>query len=710
MSLKQALFAGGLVLATPAALAQPLEYPATAKGDQVDTMFGARVADPYRWLENDIRKDPAVRDWIKAQNEVTMKYLAALPQRAAIEKRLEELWNYERYDLPVRKGSRYFFTRNTGLQDQAGLYVQDGLDAPARLLIDPNGWSGDGATALAYWMPSEDGKRLVYAVQEGGSDWITLRVLDVETGKVLEDRVEWIKFAPPAWNSEGTGFYYSRFPPPQRGAEFQSQAFNQAVYFHKVGTPQTDDVLIYATPEAPQQSHGAEVTRDGRWLIISTRLGTDRKTEVNVLDLADPAARMRTLFPGLIDSWSLVDSQGSRLFFVTDKGAPRYRLVSVDLGEPGTPVVSEVLPEAEGTITEASIVGNSLIVAYLEDAKSVVRRYMLDGTRKEDLALPGIGTAHGFAGDASSPETFYSYSSFNTPTVIYRYDATSGNSTIFKAPTVGFDPADYLVEQRFFASKDGTRIPMFVVSKKGVLAKGPAPTLLYGYGGFNASLTPEFSVARLAWLERGGVFVAANIRGGGEYGAPWHEAGILWKRQNVFDDFIGAGEALVKSGVTSPQQLAVMGTSNGGLLTATVVNQRPDLFAAALVDVGVLDMLRYDKFTAGRYWVGEFGDPADEGAFRNLFGYSPYHNIRGDRTYPAILVTTADTDDRVVPGHSFKYAAALQTANIGPKPHLIRIETRAGHGAGKPTSKQIEEFADQWAFIGLHTGLTDMPR
>ena len=688
------------------ASAAPLAYPATERVAQTDTLFGTTVADPYRWLENDVRQDPKVRAWVEAEHKVTDGYLATLPRRGAIKARLKELWDFEKFGLPQRKGGRYFFERNSGLQNQYVLFVQEGLNGSPRELVDPNRWSDDGATALAGWVPSEDGKRIVYAIQDGGSDWRTVKVLDVDNGTVLADEVKWVKFSDLSWAHDGSGFYYSRFPEPKSGDEFQSLNTNQAIYFHRVGDAQASDRLVYATPDLPKRGHTAMVTEDGAWLVITTTEGTDDRYEIVVQDLRKPGARPHVLFQGLEYSWALAGSVGDELTFVTNRDAPLYRVVAVNVAAPGEAKLRELVPQAASTIESASLVGGTLVVSYLEDAKSVVRTFTPDGKPKGQVALPGIGSSYGFAGRADEGETFYGFTSFNAPPTIYRYDAATGVSAVFKRPKVPFDAAAYQVTQRFYTSKDGTRVPMFVVHRKGIdLSKG-APTLLYGYGGFNNSLPPSFSISRLAWMEMGGVFALANIRGGGEYGKAWHDGGRLLNKQNVFDDFIAAGEELIRAGITSKAQLAIQGGSNGGLLVGAVVNQRPDLFAAALPQVGVMDMLRYNRFTAGRYWVDDYGDPVEAAHFRNLLAYSPYHNIKGGRDYPAILVTTADTDDRVVPGHSFKYAAALQAAPIGDKPHLIRIETRAGHGSGKPTDKIIEEIADMWAFIGFHTGLT----
>ncbi|WP_294054029.1 prolyl oligopeptidase family serine peptidase [Sphingomonas sp.] len=685
-----------------------IAYPRTRRVDQVDEIFGEKVADPYRWLENDVRNDTEVRGWVDAENQVTEAYLATLPGRDWFRGRIKALFDYERFGLPVRKGGHYFYAHNSGLQNQAVLFVRDSLDGPGRVLIDPNGWSADGATALAEWLPSEDGKYLAYSIQDGGTDWRTVRVLEVATGKLLEDKVEWAKYTMGvAWAKDGSGFFYSRYPEPPADAKFQALAENHRVYFHKLGTAQAVDRLVYATPDSPRLSHYAGITDDGRYLVISTTEGTDNKNMVHVIDLADPSWTAKTVIGGLENDWSAVGNQGSTLYFSTNAGAPRNRIVAIDLNSKDL-APREIVPESPGTLTASSIVGGRLVLEYLVDAKSEVRRYRLDGSADGVVALPGIGSVSGFGGDEDDPETFFAFTSFNTPTAIYRYDVASGAATPWAVSKVAFNPDDYAVEQRFFASKDGTRVPMFVVRKK--TTTGPAPTLMWGYGGFNISYTPSFSASRPAWLEQGGVFVLVNLRGGGEYGKAWHDAGRLSRKQNVFDDFIAAGEYLIAQGITGKDQLAIQGGSNGGLLVGAVVNQRPDLFAAAMPAVGVMDMVRFDRWTAGRYWVDDYGYPSKEADFRTLYAYSPYHNVKGGRDYPAILATTADTDDRVVPGHTFKYAAALQAAAIGPKPHLVRIETRAGHGSGKPTDKIIEEAADLWAFAAKWTGLEVRPR
>ncbi|MBS0504541.1 MAG: S9 family peptidase [Proteobacteria bacterium] len=690
--------AAALLLST-AVTAQTINYPKTEAQPLVEDHFGIKVADPYRWLENDVRQDQKVRDWVTAENEVTQAYLATLPARDVFKARLKQLFDYERFGVPVKKGGRYFYQHNTGLQNQSPLFVRDSVNGPARLLIDPNIWAKDGATALAEWVPSEDGRHVVYAVQDGGTDWRTVKVLDVATGKETGDSVEWVKFSNLAWAKDGSGFYYSRFPKPE-GAQFQALNERHEIYFHKLGTAQSADIKIYATPDHPKWNNVAEVSEDGRWLIVTSSEGTDDRYEITVIDLSAPSSAPRTLFKGLENNWGYVGNTGTTFYFLTNKDAPRQRIVAVDAAA-AAPALKEIVPQDKATLDSASIVGGELIAAYLVDAKSEVRRYALNGTARPKLMLPGIGTAAGFRGEAGDPEAFFSFTSFATPTTIYRYDAKTGAATVWAQPKVAFDPADYRVEQRFYPSKDGTKVPIFIVRKRNVT--GPAPTLLYGYGGFNVSLPPSFSASRLAWMEQGGAFALANIRGGGEYGKEWHDAGRLAHKQNVFDDFIAAGEYLKKQSVASA--LAVQGGSNGGLLIGAVVNQRPDLFAAALPAVGVMDMTRFDRFTAGRYWVDDYGYPSKEADFKTLWAYSPYHNVKAGTAYPAILVTTADTDDRVVPGHSFKYAAMLQSKDIGPKPHLIRIETRAGHGSGKPTDKIIEETADLWAFAAKWTGL-----
>jgi prolyl oligopeptidase len=701
-------------------------YPDTRKGDVVETQFGEAVADPYRWLENDVRNDKEVAAWVAAQNAATSEYLAKLPQRAWFAKRMKELMNYERFGLPQKAGKRYFYMRNSGLQNQSQLFVRSGLAGKPRLLIDPNAWAKDGATALDDWAPSKNGKLLAYLIQDGGSDWRTIKVKDATTGKDLPDEIKWAKFTDISWVGS-KGFLYSRFPEPKAGEAFQQLNKNHAVYFHRIGTPQSDDQLVYSTPDQPDLGHYAEATWDDRWLLITTSRGTDNKFEVHVGKLdGGKTWNVQPLIKGLDNDWRLIEGYGNMLYFMTNKGAPKLKVVSAMYRPAGSPKLSscdelvcyhtksdhddwsfvDIVPERAEPLARAQIVGDRLILSYMKDAATRAEMVSLDGKPVQAISLNAIGTASGFAGRPGDPETFYTFASFNQPSAVFRFDSRTGQSSPFALPKVTFNPADYLVDQQFFTSKDGTKVPMFIVRKKIFAEAGKAvPTLLYGYGGFDVSQVPSFSTMRMAWLEAGGAFALANIRGGGEYGKAWHDAGRLANKQNVFDDFIAAGEYLIAKGITPKDGLTIQGGSNGGLLVGAVVNQRPDLFAAAIPQVGVMDMLRFDRFTAGRYWVDDYGYPSKEADWKVLRAYSPYHNIRPGTAYPPVMVTTADTDDRVVPGHSFKYAAALQAADPKGKPHLIRIESRAGHGSGKPTDKIIEEGADILGFLAAWSGL-----
>jgi prolyl oligopeptidase len=700
-----------------------LKYPQTKRQDVVETQFGVKVADPYRWLEDDVRVNPEVAAWVKAENAVTDAYLDTLPGKDVLAARMKKLFDYERFGLPEKAGGHYFFTKNDGLQNQSVLYVRKGLKGKDRVLIDPNGWAKDGATALDAWVPSKNGKLLAYSIQDGGSDWRTIKVLDTKTGAVLSDEIKWAKFTGISW--VGDGFLYSRFAAPQEGAAFQQLNYNQTVYFHKIGTPQSADEVVYATPDRPELGHGAEVTQDGKWVVITSSAGTDEKYELNIMPLGKKREwKAQSLVKGLEHEWQLIEGVGSKLWFVTNKDAPKLKVVLVDLkakvlnrvpcedmSDPANVCMGEaylfddVIPERAETLSRAQIVGDRLILSYMKDAASVAMMTDLAGNPVQEIALNAIGTASGFSGKPGDSETFYGFSSFNQPGAVYRFDSKTGKSTPFAQPKLSFNPLDYAVEQHFYPSKDGTKIPMFVVHKKGLdLSKG-APTLLYGYGGFNISSTPSYSPTRMAWIQSGGVFAMANLRGGGEYGKPWHDAGRLMNKQNVFDDFAAAGEYLIAKGISAKGKLAIEGRSNGGLLVGASLNQRPDLFAAGHAAVGVMDMVRFDRFTAGRYWVDDYGYPSKEADFRMQMTYSPYHNIRSGVDYPAVIVSTADTDDRVVPGHSFKYISALQAAKTGAKPKIIRIESRAGHGSGKPTDKIIEEYSDIYAFLAKWTGL-----
>lgn len=685
-----------------------LEYPATRRDQVVEVKFGETVTDPYRWLEGDARSDPQVADWVSRQNALTRDYLDTLPQRPWFEARIRSLMNYERFGLPVKAGKRYFYTRNSGLMNQPQLFVRVGLSGTPRLLLDPNAWSVDGTIALDAWKPSRKGRTLLYSVQEAGSDWRTLRLIDARSGMALPDELHWVKFTSLAWVDE-QGFLYSRFPQPGAGEQFRARNFDQAIWYHRLGTPQSADVLVYATPERPELGHRADVTSDGRFAVITSSMGADNRAEVHVIALtgSTPSGwQVRPLVTGFEHDWKLIDGIDGKLWFVTDLDAKHYRVLAADLSG-SVPVWNEIVSEIGDTLLQGRIIGRKLILSYQRNGGSQALVFDLRGKPAQLISLNAIGTAAGFQGRPGDNETFYSFSSFSLPAAVYRYNLDSGDVEPFAVPKLAFDPADYVSEQRIYVSKDGTRVPLLLVRRKDIAAAGkPVPTLLYGYGGFDVSLNATFSPVRMAWLEAGGAFAMANLRGGGEFGREWYEAGRLGNKQNVFDDFIAAGEYLIAQGITPRGGLAIQGGSNGGLLVGAAINQRPDLFAAANPAVGVMDMLRFDRFTAGRYWVADYGDPAREADFRVLRAYSPYHNITGGRDYPAILVTTGDTDDRVVPAHSFKYVAALQAAAIGPKPHLLRVESRAGHGSGKPTDKLVAEGADVLAFLAQWTGLT----
>ncbi|WP_417619204.1 prolyl oligopeptidase family serine peptidase [Parasphingorhabdus sp.] len=702
-------FALGLALSAPVMAAQhenkeiPLTYPDTKTVDVVEEQFGEYISDPYRWLENDVREDPEVADWVKAENAVTNAYLEKLEGRHVLANSMTELFDFDDLGLPDEAGGKYFYERKSGGQNQAVLYVRDGADGEERALIDPATWSDDGATALAGWKPSGDGSLLAYAIQDGGSDWRTLKVLDVQSGEVKSDNIEWAKFTDLAWLPKNIGFLYSRFPKPEEGAAFQSLNADHAVYLHLIGNDQAKDTKVYATPEQPELNHIAQLTSDKEWVAITSSSGTDDRYEITLIKVDSPKLQTRKLVSGFENDWRLIDGVGDTLYFVTNKDAPRLRVVKTDVSA-DEPKFAEVVPESDAVVDGAMIVGNRLVISYLVDAKSQLSIFDLDGKALGALDLPGPGQVGGLSGSIKSDEGFFTFQSFNRPTTVFRYDGTAA-PTIWAAPSLPFDPETVEVTQRFYESKDGTKVPMFLVHMKGQdLAKG-APTLLYGYGGFNISVLPQYKPAWMAWIKAGGVFASANLRGGGEYGKLWHDAGRLQNKQNVFGDFIAAGEYLLTTGITSQNGLAIEGRSNGGLLIGAVMNQRPDLFTAGHAAVGVMDMLRFDRFTAGRYWVDDYGYPNKEQDFKTLLGYSPYHNIRNGVDYPALIVSTADTDDRVVPGHSFKYVARLQALDTGDAPHLIRIETRAGHGSGKPTDKLIEEYSDIYAFLAHAIGL-----
>jgi prolyl oligopeptidase len=682
-----------------------VSYPETKRVDVVEEHFGVRIADPYRWLENDPGNDTQVLDWIAAQKQTTAAYLRNLPGRSAFRASLASLFDYDSVSAPYKRGSRYFYTRKSGLTNQPVLYVREGLKGPERVVIDPNHWSSDGADALAEWAVSNDGSRIAYAKQEGGSDWRTIKTLDVGTGKDLEDEVKWARFTSIAWMKDGSGFFYARYPEPKRGESAQASVANHALYFHRIGTHQTQDRLLFATPDQPNWLSFARLTDDGRYaaIISSANMSTGTLT---VVDLASKDWKPRRLVDDLENAWSVVASIGTKLFLITNKGAQFSKIVTFDLAD-AKPAFKDFVPEGSAFLNDAHLVGDRFLVSYLLDVKTEVRRYRLDGTPDGTVQLPGIGSVENLQGEPEDSEAFFKFTSFNVPGTVYQYDVAQGTTNVWVEPNVRGDLKSIAVDQVFFNSRDGTRVPMFIIRRKDAVK--PAPTLLFSYGAYSISLLPAYSPVLLSWVDRGGVVAVPNVRGGGEYGEAWHAAGMLQKKQNVFDDFIAAAQYLHTSETSTADGLVIYGDSAGGLLVGAAVNQRPDLFAAAMPDVGVMDMLRFTKFTGGQLWVGEFGDPANEAAFRNLYAYSPYHNVHPGKAYPAILATTADADDRVVPAHTFKYVAALQAADIGSKPHLVRIETRAGHGAGKPTDKIIEQTADVWAFAAYWSGLKVQP-
>lgn len=679
----------------------PLPYPPTRRIDVTERHFGHEIADPYRWLENDPHRDGEVAGWAQEQNALARRYLDALPAQAAFRRQITALFDYEQAGVPLKRGSRYFYTMRQGLKQQATLNVRDGVDGPDRLLLEPNDWSEDGADAIAEWDASHDGAHVAYGVQRGGIDWREIKVLDVATGETLADAIKWVRFGNIAWAKDGSGFFYSRYPEPQPGTEAQANVANHAIYFHRLGTAQAQDRLVHATPDRPDLLHLAGVSDDGRYLVIHSTPGASM-TMVSVADLTSADWTVRPVAGAdFAAEWAAVGNDGTTLFVVTSEGAPRRRIVTFDLAEAALQP-REIVGEDEAALQHGWLVGGRLILSYLVDASTELRRHHLNGTPDGIIELPGIGSA-GIRGTLADDEAFLAYTSFNAPLTIYRYEVSTGKRTVWAEPTIGFDLAEIAVEQHVYASKDGTKVPVFVIRRKGVQA--PAPTLLYGYGGFSISLTPYYAPTQLAWVAQGGTLAIANIRGGGEYGRAWHDAGRLLNKQNSYDDFIAAAEFLRGEGIARADGIAIQGESNGGLLVGAVTNQRPKLFAAALPGVGVMDLLRFHHFTGGTFWKYDFGDPQEKAAFENLLRLSPYHNIAAGKPYPAILVTTADADDRVVPGHSFKYAAAIQAAEIGSKPRLLRVETRAGHGAGKPLDKVIAEAADMWAFAARWTGL-----
>ncbi|WP_414514651.1 prolyl oligopeptidase family serine peptidase [Nostoc sp. PCC 9305] len=674
-----------------------LTYPTSHKSNQADNYHGTLVTDPYRWLEDPDSEE--TRTWIEAQNQVTFGYLSEIPAREKIKQRLTKLWDYEKYGIPFKEGERYFYFKNDGLQNQSVLYTLKTLDDQPKVLLDPNKLSEDGTVALSGLSISEDGKLLAYGLSSSGSDWQEWKIRNVATGEDLQDHLKWIKFSGASWTHDNQGFFYSRYDEPNEKTRLEDVNYYQKLYYHQLGKPQSEDILIYHRPDQKEWGFSGGVTEDGRYLIISIWLGTDSKNLVFSKDLTNPNAEVVELINQFEADYSFIDNDDSIFYFRTDLNAPRGRVIAIDTKNPALENWQEIIPQSAETLESVGILNNQFVADYLKDAHSQIKIFDLKGAFSREIELPGLGSAGGFGGKRYDTETFYSFTSFTIPGTIYRYDMVTGKSELFRQPQVDFNPDEYETKQVFYHSKDGTRVPMFITHKKGIKLDGNNPTYLYAYGGFNASMTPGFSVSLLVWMEMGGVYAMPNIRGGGEYGEEWHQAGIKDKKQNVFDDFIGAAEWLIANKYTKTEKLAIAGGSNGGLLVGACITQRPDLFGAAIPAVGVLDMLRFHKFTIGWAWTSEYGSADNPEEFPALYAYSPLHNIKPNTAYPATLITTADHDDRVVPAHSFKFAAALQEAHTGEAPTLIRIETKAGHGAGKPTAKIIEEAADKWAFL-----------
>jgi prolyl oligopeptidase len=685
-----------------------LRYPQTRRVDHVDTYHGTKVADPYRWLEEDPRNSPEVAAWIEAENHLTRAYLDAIPARDTFQRLLTELWNYERYSVPNEKAGKYFFFKNDGLQNQAVMYVADTYDGAGRVLLDPNPWSADGTISLGPAKVSEDARYLAYGRKEAGSDWSTVYLLEIDTGRQLEESLQWTRWPNIVWNADSTGFFYTRYPEPEKGQQYQAPANDPMIYFHRLETDQSEDQFVYRRPDEPEWSFWLARSEDDRYFVLSLSRSTDPQNQVWLRPVDAPLdGEWTPLVDDFDNEFGFLGNEGETLYFFTDLDAPTKRVVAMDVNQPGREHLREVIPASEATLSNVTMLKDAFIASYIKDVVSEVKVFGRDGALTGRLELPGLGSASGFGGEQTDMETFYLFNSYTMPATIYRYDLTTGESQRVHAPKIKFDPSQYESRQAFYESKDGTRVPIIVSSRKGVELNGRNPTLLYGYGGFNIPLQPQFSIELAVWMEMGGVVAAANLRGGGEYGEAWHLAGKTINKQNVFDDFIAAAEWLIEQKYTSTDKLAIMGGSNGGLLVGAVMTQRPDLFGACLPVVGVMDMLRYDQFTAGHFWREEYGSAEDPDQFRALLAYSPYHNLRPGTKYPATMVMTADTDDRVVPLHSFKFGARLQHCQAGDAPVLLRIETRAGHGGGTPVSKLIDIAADRWAFLWQSLGMED---
>lgn len=675
----------------------PLAYPKTKTVDQVDDYYGTKVSDPYRWLEDTDSAD--TKAWVEAENKLTFSYLDQIPYRSAIRERLLKLWNYERFTAPEKEGGRYFYQHNNGLQNQNVLLVADSLTTEPRVLLDPNTLSADGTVALAGRAITDDGKLMAYGTAASGSDWTEWHVRDVATGNDLPDLIKWVKFSDASWTKDDKGFFYSRYDEPKEGMALRDTVYFQKLYYHRLGTAQTDDKLIYDRPDNKEMLFGGSVTDDGHYLVITVEQGTSPKNRLYYKDLTKPDAQVVKLLDDFDAEYRFVDNDGPVFWIRTDLNAPRGKLIAIDTRHPERANWKTVVAEGPDKLEGANTVDNLFLLSYLKDARNEVRVHDLKGKFLRAVDLPGIGTAQGFGGKRTDKETFYAFTSFVTPTSIYRYEPAAGKSTVFRQPKVDFDPTKYETKQVFYNSKDGTRVPMFLTYKKGLQLDGQNPTLLYAYGGFDISLTPFFSVPNVVWLEMGGIYAQPNLRGGGEYGEDWHLAGTHGKKQNVFDDYFAAAEWLIANKYTSTPKLAIRGASNGGLLMGASLTQRPDLFGATLPEVGVMDMLRFQKFTIGWAWTSDYGSSDDADDFKYLYAYSPLQNLKPGTKYPPTMISTADHDDRVVPGHSFKFAATMQADQAGPAPVLIRIETKAGHGGGKPISKIIDETADEWAFV-----------
>ena len=684
-----------------------LQYPETRRVDQVDTFHGVEVSDPYRWLEEDPRNSSEVATWIESQNKVAREYLDAIPSRPMFEDRLTKLWNYERYSVPEQTAGRYLYFKNDGLQNQSVLYVSEGYVEPGRVRIDPNTWSEDGTISLGSVEVSDDGRYLAYSRKESGSDWSTIYVLDIDNEKSFDDKLMWTRWGNIVWSAEGDGFFYTRYAQPEEGQQFQSSVTNPMICFHRLGTDQVDDKIVYRRPDNPTWSFWLQLSDDDQYLILTIGRSTDPQNQVWYRSAREPLdSQWAPLIEDFENEFEFVGNSAGKFYFFTDYEAPTKRVVAMDIRQPGRDHLEEILPKSDATLRSVSLLDQDKLIANtMRDVVSQVNVYSLEGNLLNTVELPGAGSAHGFGGRMSDAETFYSFTSYNMPTSIFRYDLTTGKSEQIRAPQVDFNSEDYEVRQAFYESSDGTKVPILVTHRRGVERNGNNPTLLYAYGGFNISITPRFSVEYAVWMEQGGIVAVPNIRGGGEYGETWHQAGKQTNKQNVFNDFIAAAEWLIAEGYTSQKKLAIRGGSNGGLLVGAVMTQRPELFGSCLPAVGVMDMLRYQLFTAGHFWRDEYGTVDDADQFQAIHAYSPYHNIRDGVSYPPTMVTTADTDDRVVPMHSFKFGAALQRAQAGDAPVLLRIEKRAGHGAGTPISKRIEAVADNWAFLWKNLGM-----